>query len=131
MEKLYNITQKPIIKALISIIVPLVFGIISGIYVNSITVDGEVKILLSYKHLSFYILLFLIILELIYYSGIYKYEKSNSFFGDDAYCEAYMRSQLIPALAEKYKNDIQNGNITEFAKTMSDFRKGLKKWKFI
>lgn len=127
MEKLYTITQKPIIKALISIIVPLVFGIISSIYVNSITVDGEVKILLSYKHLSFYILLFLIILELIYYSGIYKYEKSNSFFGDDAYCEAYMRSQLIPALAEKYKNDIQNGNITEFAKTMSDFRKGLKK----
>ena len=57
MEKLYNITQKPIIKALISIIVPLVFGIISGIYVNSITVNGEVKILLSYKHLSFYILL--------------------------------------------------------------------------
>ena len=34
MEKLYNITQKPIIKALISIIVPLVFVIISGIYVN-------------------------------------------------------------------------------------------------
>jgi len=126
MEKLYNITQKPIIKTIISIIVPLIFGVVSGIYVNSITVDGKVKILLSFKHLSFYILVFLIILELIYYCGIYKYEKANSFFGDDAYCEAYMRSQLIPALAEKYRNDIQNGKITEFAKTMSDFRKGLK-----
>lgn len=127
MEKIYNITQKPIIKALISIIVPLIFSVISGIYVNSITVEGKVKILLSYKHLSFYILILLLILELIYYCGIYKYEKTNSSFGDDAFCEAYMRSQLIPALAEKYRNDIQNGNITEFAKTMADFRKGLKK----
>ena len=105
----------------------MIFSVISGIYVNSITVDGKVNILLSYKHFSFYILLFLIVLELIYYCGIYKYEKANSFFGDDAYCEAYMRSQLIPALAEKYRNDIRNGNITEFAKTMADFRKGLKK----
>lgn len=127
MEKIYNITQKPIIKALISIIVPLIFSVISGIYVNSITVNGKINILLSFKHLSFYILVGLVILELVYYSGVYRYEKTNSSFGDDAYCEAYMRSQLIPVLAEKLRTDIQNGNITEFAKTMSDFRKGLKK----
>ena len=127
MRKIYNITQKPIVKALISIIVPLIFGVISGIYVNSITADGKVDILLSFKQSSFYILVILIILEFIYYTAIYKYEKANSFFGDDDYCEAYMRSQLLPALAERLRNEIKNGNIKEFAKSMSDFRKGIKK----
>jgi hypothetical protein len=126
MERFFShFLQKPLIKTIISIFIPILIGIMTGFYTIKITTICGFDFKKSFKEIIFYILVILIILNCLYNYFVYKYEKNSSQFSNKNYCIAYMRSQLIPEMAETYKKKIKNGQITDLEDVMKSFERSL------
>lgn len=107
-------------------VIPLIAGVLSGIFVSEITTDGIVVWKEFYKAKSFYSLLLLTFLMYQYNKAVFLYEKELSKFLDSDYCIAYMRSKCLPEAAERYKELIRNGEVGELKQAMDEIKKVLK-----
>ena len=125
MKKLFEQSQKPLIRTIISIGIPIIIGILSSVYTADITTSSGISFQLSFKKASFYILLILSSVSLIYYYLLYKFESDLYKYRSNDFCIAYMRSQLIPEIAESYRKQIRSGQITDLAQTMDNFMRSL------
>lgn len=121
-----SILESPGWKTLFSTIIPIIVGILSGVFVAEITIDGFIVWSQAYKAKSAYGLLIVGLASYSYYKAIYLYEKSIEKFLDDDYCRAYMRSKCLPEAAERYKESIRSGNGGELTQAMREFERILK-----
>jgi hypothetical protein len=120
------IIESPGWRTVFAFIVPLVAGILSGIFVSEITHSSEIAWKEFYKAKSFYGLLALSLCMYFYNKAIYLYEREISRFLDADYCTAYMRSKCLPEAAERYKKLIRSGDGGELKQAMDELKKVLK-----
>jgi len=118
--------ESPSSRTVFGFIVPLVSGVLSGIFVNEISTPTGILWKLFYKAPSFYGLIFLGIIIFLYNRALYLHEKEMMRFLDSDYCVAYMRSKCLPEAAERYKSLIRSGDGGEFEKAMDELNKVLK-----
>ena len=126
MDKFYKFTQKPWPKAIISILTPIIIGIISSIFITEITTHDGIKIATSISKISFYILLVLIIITFVYNLLIFKYEKTKPNFETKLNCITYIRSQMLPEIVGESVKKIKNGEINDLEKNMEKFKRMLE-----
>ena len=126
MEKMIEFTQKPWSKVLIYTLCPIIIGVISNVYVMDISSNEGMKFTNSFNKISFYLLLLFILIIGIYNFIVFRHEKDLLKFKNRDYCIIYMRSQLLPELAESYKKRIKEGQIDDMEKTMEDFKRMLE-----
>jgi len=75
---------------------------------------------------SFYILLALTVLQVIYSRIVYETDKDILRFAESEYCIAYLRSKCLPEMATRYQELIRTGQGGEFKKAMDEIREVLK-----
>lgn len=121
-----RLIESPILKTILSVIVPIASGVLCGTFVLEITDAGELVWAKFYETRSFYALLGLTLLMYWYNRAVYLYEKEVHRFLDSDYCIAYMRSKCLPEAAERYKELIRNGTGGELQQAMEEMRKILK-----
>jgi len=120
------IVESPGWRTLFAFIVPVVSGVLSGVFVSEITQDAQIVWAEFYKAKSFYGLLALSWLTYAYNKAIYVHEREVSRFLDTDYCTAYMRSKCLPEAADRYKKLIRSGDGGELKQAMDELKKVLK-----
>ena len=108
-----KIVSSPFIKTIISVSSIIISGILCGIFVAEITINGTIQIRCFYKTYSFYCLFIYIIMVYLYYRFLYVAENKILDFKDIDYCNAYVKSKCLPALTERYAELIKNGKSIE------------------
>jgi hypothetical protein len=78
----------------------VVSGVLCGGFVNETTIDGVLRWELFYTSRCFYFLLGYAVLIFIYHAVFFKEENKIEKFSDHNFCVAYMKSQLLPAVAK-------------------------------
>lgn len=104
-----KIKTSPALRAVISVGSVIVTGILCGTFVTEITINSNLNWKLAYKAKSTYLLIFYGILYYVYIKYIYIQEKTILNYLDDDYCLAYFRSEALPELVQKYKEDMKKG----------------------
>lgn len=118
--------ESPGWKTLFSVLFPIIAGVLASAFVVDISGPAGLEWRSFYHSTSFYILLFLVLIMLVYNSSLYRYERDIRRFLDTDYCTAYMVSECLPELAERTKQEIRQGGVKQFAKAMDEVRKGLR-----
>lgn len=113
-------------KTFFFIVIPIISGILSGIFVVEITGKSGIEWSLFYKSKSFYGLILFTFLIYIYNKALYTHQKEINNFLDNDYCIAYMRSKCLPEAAEKYRKMIRDGEGGELKQAMDELKKILK-----
>ncbi|HDR7586555.1 MULTISPECIES: hypothetical protein [Bacillus] len=117
-NKLFN----PLIKTLIFAGSVVISGVLCSAFVTEITDNGIVRWGNFYKVKSFWLIAVFLIVVFIYNSRLYKEEKKIEKFYNEVYCSAFMKSELLPAIAEYYKQEIQKGNLGQLKEAKSVFK---------
>lgn len=118
------IKERPEVRTAIFILSVILSGILSSSFVTEITVEGKLVWSIFYKTTSFWLLCIYTFLLYLYNKFLYQHEKNILNFLDDNYCKAYIRSQCLPEIIEKYKKDLrENKDVSE----LIDIRIELKK----
>ena len=127
-KKAYDFTlESPAARTFFSIIIPILVGVFSGVFVAEITVPEKgISWPLFYKAKSFYMLLVILLVTYVYNIAIYKHDKGIMSFSDADYCRAYMRSKCLPEAAERYRDLIRSGESGELEKVMDEVDRILK-----
>lgn len=120
------IIESPAWKTVFAFVVPLVAGVLSGLFVAEMSTDGIILWGSFYKAKSFYGLIALALCMYFYNKAIYVHERELSRFLDADYCTAYMRSKCLPEAAERYKQLIRSGDGGELKQAMDELKKVLK-----
>lgn len=120
------VIESPAWKTVFAFIVPLVAGVLSGIFVAEITNSEGIAWTDFYKAKSFYGLIVLGFCMYYYNKSVYLHERELSRFLDADYCTAYMRSKCLPEAAERYKQLIRSGDGGELKQAMDELKKVLK-----
>ena len=120
------VLESPGWKTFIAVVIPLMVGVMSGVFITEITTTDGIDWNLFYKVKSFWVLVVIALFVYAYYRAIYIYDKNVERFLDDDYCRAYMRSKCLPEAAEKYKEIIRNGDGGELEEAMREFERILK-----
>lgn len=107
------IFRSPGLKVGISTVITILIGVFSGSLVTEITIGNEIVWLMFYRVFSFYALLALLLILVWYERFIYIFETDITQFGDPEFCEAYLRSQMLPELAERSRQLIRDGQTQE------------------
>lgn len=118
--------ESPAWRTIFAFIVPVLAGVLSGVFVTEITNNSQIEWSIFYKAKSFYALLALSVIMYLYNKEIYLYERELSKFLDADYCLAYMRSKCLPEAAERYKHLIRTGGGGELKQAMDELKKVLK-----
>lgn len=121
-----SIIESPSCRTVFGFVVPLISGVLSGIFVNEITSPTGILWNDFYKAHSFYALIVLGIVIFLYNRALYLHEKELMRFLDSDYCIAYMRSKCLPEAAERYKSLIRSGGGGELKQAMDELKKVLK-----
>ena len=121
-----KLIESPGCKTFFSVILPLVAGLLSGIFVYEISDSNGISWIKFYKSWSFYGLLILIFLIYVYNRALYRRERDIMLFSDTSYCLAYARSQLLPEAIERYKEMIRSGSGSEFIQITTELKESLQ-----
>jgi hypothetical protein len=121
-----KILESPGWKTFFSVVIPVIVGILSGMFVVEISHKGGLDWSSFYRAKSFYGLLAMMLLTYGYHRAVFLYEREVLRFLDDDYCRAYMRSKCLPEAAERYKTLIRSGDKGELVGAMKEFEKILK-----
>jgi len=120
------ILESPGCRTVLSTVIPVVAGVLSGTFVLEITPPAGLDWGLFYKAPSFYALCMLTVVIYWYNRELYLYEREIDRFLDSDYCIAYMRSKCLPEAAERYRELIRSGAGGELKQAMDELRKILK-----
>lgn len=118
--------ESPGLKSLFSVVIPIITGILSGTFIIEITTSQGLRWLSFYQSLSFYGLLFLVVVIYFYNRAVYVHEREIKQFLDNDFCIAYMRSKCLPEAAERWKELIRNGMGGELRQAMDELKKILR-----
>jgi hypothetical protein len=120
------VLESPGWKTVFAFVLPLLAGVISGVFVAEITQNSIIVWALFYKASSFYCLLFFGLCTYLYNRAIYLHEREISRFLDTDYCVAYVRSKCLPEAADRYKELIRSGEVGQLEQAMDELKKVLK-----
>ncbi len=124
MKILEYIKERPEARTGIFILSVVLSGVLCSAFVTEITVEGKLVWSSFYKATSFWLICVYSVLLYLYNKFLYQYEKNIMNFLDDNYCKAYIKSQCLPEIVERWKKDLREGkNSTE----LIDIRIELKK----
>lgn len=106
-------------------------GVGVGFFTNTLTAEitnpsGEFVWSALPHSISAYVLLGFSVLSYLFYRFLHQEASNVENFKDALYCEAYIRSQLIPEQVAAYKEKIRQGNTEEFAAAMTELKGILK-----
>jgi hypothetical protein len=121
-----RLIESPGLRTFFAGVLPIVAGVLSGVFTFEITTPSGIDWLLFYKAKSFYGLCVLCVVIYLYNRELYLYERDISRFLDADYCTAYMRSKCLPEAAERYRELIRSGGVGELEQAMTELRKVLK-----
>lgn len=121
-----NVVESPSWRTVFSFLIPVLTGVLSGVFVTEITVNGVVTWELFYKTSSFYGLVITSVCMYAYNKEVYLFERQVLKFSDTEYCTAYVRSKCLPEAADRYKQLIRSGNGGELKQAMDELKKVLK-----
>lgn len=113
-------------RVAITILGNLASGVVCGAFVNEITTASGLAWSSFYQKTSFYGLVLLGIFLVIFNRSVYARDRDVTRFADVDYCRAYMRSQLLPELADRYKKDIRTGSGGEIRRATNELKDFLK-----
>lgn len=113
-------------QAIVDASLTTMIGIFSGTFTIEIANGSQLIWESFFKTVSFYVLVFLIIIYAIYKRFLVSSDNDISKFKDEDYCLAYARSQMLPEAAKKAVEKIRNGNGGEFHDAMKEIKKVLK-----
>jgi magnesium-transporting ATPase (P-type) len=120
------ILKTPEVKTLLFILSVVLSGVLCSAFITEITIEGKLVWMSFYKTTTFWIIIGYCLLLYLYNRFLYKFEKNILNYLDNDYCIAYIISECLPELVEKYKEDLKSGkNAEEFI----DIKKELKKLK--
>lgn len=122
-----NLLNSPTLRTVFSSVIPIVVGILSGLFVAEITGPAGIQWADFYKKPSFYGLVLATIVTFLYYRALYIHDVSIEKFLDDDYCRAYVRSRCLPEAAAKYNEQIKSGDSGEFESAMRELEGFLKR----
>jgi len=120
------VLDSPVCKTIFAFVLPILSGILSGIFVSEITTKNGIDWKLAKSAKSTYGLIILIFIIYKYNRAVYLREKEIMRFSDNDYCVAYIRSQCLPEAAEQYKRKIRDGQGGELKQAMDELKKVLK-----
>ena len=120
------ILESPGCRTALSVVIPVVAGVLSGTFVSEVSSPGGLGWGAFYKAPSFYGLCVLCAVIYWYNRQLYLYEREAHRFLDSDYCIAYMRSKCLPEAAERYRELIRSGAGGELKQAMDEVRKILK-----
>ena len=121
-----HIRRSPSLRTAISVLLSVVKGIFSNTFVTDISVNGTIYWASFYESASLYVVIFSAILTFVYNRYCHAQDIDISDFGDQDYCLAYARSQLLPEQIELYKKKIRNGEMDAFKGAMDEIKKVVK-----
>ncbi|VVP33028.1 hypothetical protein [Pseudomonas fluorescens] len=121
-----RILESPGWKTVFAFVLPILAGVLSGVFVSEITQNSIIVWSLYYKANSFYGLLILGLCTYLYNRALYLHEREVSRFMDTDYCVAYVRSKCLPEAAERYKELIRSGDGGQLKQAMDELKKVLK-----
>lgn len=121
------IAKSPLIRATINFVFIIVSGVLCSAFVTEINTLNGLSWMLFYKTKTFYLIIALFYLFYLYNKFLYKLELNINAFISDEYCKAYVRSQCLPALANKYRELIEKGESSDDVKEIHQALKGLIK----
>ena len=121
-----RVLESPGWKTVFAFVLPLLAGVLSGVFVTEITQNSIIVWALFYKANSFYGLLFFGLCTYFYNRAIYLHEREISRFLDTDYCVDSVRSKCLPDAAERYTELIRSGNVGQLEQAMEELKKVLK-----
>ena len=121
-----KLLESPVWKTVFSVTLPVIAGVLSGIFIAEISSAQGIQWKTFYKAWSFYGLLGLIIVVYLYNRALYLREREIMQFSDSEFCIAYMRSKCLPEAAERHKEMIRSGEVGELLKIMTELKESLK-----
>lgn len=116
------IMVKPLFNTLVFAFSVIISGVLCSAFITEITDNGVLIWDEYYKTKSFWLIIVFLIVVFIYNLKFYKNEKDIEKFYNEVYCSAYMKSELLPEMAEYYKKEIKNGNIGQLKEAKSVFK---------
>jgi len=120
-----RILESPALRTLLSVVIPVVTGILSGTFIIEITTPAGLDWRSFYASQSFYGLVFICCVMYFFHRACYRYEKQVLRFLDSDYCIAYMRSKCLPEAAERYRELIRSGCGGEMERAMEELERIL------
>lgn len=117
-----KIIFNPLIKTLVFAFSVILSGVLCSAFVTEITDNGALEWGNFNKAKSFWLIIGFIILVFFYNLKFYKNEKNIEKFYNEVYCSAYMKSELLPEMAEFYKREIKKGNLGQLKEAKSVFK---------
>lgn len=121
-----RVLESPEWKTFFSAVLPILIGVLSGIFVAQISTSSGIDWGSCYTAGSFYLLVATTIITYLYHLAVYIHEKQIMRYLDNDYCIAYMRSQCLPEAVEQYKLAIREGHGGELKTAMAELKKALK-----
>lgn len=103
------IMHSPAFKTAVFASSVILSGILCSSFVTEINIQGVLIWSAFYKTYSFYLVLIYLGALYVYNRYIYQQDKNISNFLDEDYCKAYIRSQFLPEIVERYKDDVRKG----------------------
>lgn len=120
------IVRSPLIKTFIFVISTIISGVLSAAFIFEISPLGKINWVLSYRVVSFYLIIFWVIIITIYNYLVCKKEIDILKFKDEEYCMAYIRSQCLPEIASKYKESVKIGNMRGLKDILAEVKRIIK-----
>ena len=122
-----RLLESPALKTAVFVICTVLAGVLASSFVAEISAPETLQWSLFYRSWSFYGLLALAVIIYVYNRAAYQYENEVRRFVDTKYCEAYMRRELLPEMAERCKKRIREGSGAELKEAMTELRRFLKR----
>lgn len=110
MSRIRKILESPLGRTVGFAGAVLLSGVMCSAFVTEITVDGKLAWDICYRKPTFWLLILMIAVYLLYSIFIYRNEKYREDFADDQFCREYLRSTCLPEFANKLKELIRRGN---------------------
>lgn len=118
-----KLALSPLAKISAPLIIQALSGVLAGVFIFDITKENHLVWTDSYKHWSFWLMLFLLMVNIWYFRQIKEAESNIDRFSDEDYCRAYMNHLCLPALAETVAEQIRAGNVNAYSEGMDIIRR--------
>ena len=121
-----NHLDSPIAKTIAFVSSSIVAAVLAGTFVTEITVNNALDWKLFYRTWSFYGLVLQSLGVYAYNRFIFTRDRQIERFAEAEYCKAYVMSKCLPELAERYAQNIRNGETGDLKCAMDVLKESLQ-----
>ncbi|MFJ7682618.1 hypothetical protein [Peribacillus butanolivorans] len=116
-SKLSDILEKsPLFETLIFAGSVIFSGILTGAFINELTVNNEIQWKNAFKIVPTYLILIYLVILYHYNKFLYNERLEINNFKDDVFLSAYVKKELVPEIVTDFKKNIREGTEVDFKK---------------